>query len=95
MPTVKVTASGKAAHAGIHHAEGKNAIWALSQFILRVSRAHPQVSWQHITGGQSRNTVPDHAEVTLVCTEDVMASLDLSTDVDGTKLVLERQPDAS
>lgn len=90
MPTVKVTATGKAAHSGNHHAEGKNAIWALSLFILRAKEKHQGVQLVAIEGGQSRNTVPDHAELTMVCDDAVLADLDLESQVEGTTLTLTR-----
>jgi metal-dependent amidase/aminoacylase/carboxypeptidase family protein len=90
MPTVKVTATGIAAHAGNHHAEGANAIWALSRFITRVSAMNEAVRFTKIEGGQSRNTVPDHAMVMMSCPDDVLSDLDVSSDVQGTTLAIER-----
>ena len=86
MPTVKVTATGKAAHAGNHHAEGANAIWALARFITRTTALHPTVRFARFVGGQSRNTVPDAASVELTSSDEVLASLDLTSDIDGTHL---------
>lgn len=68
--SAKVTATGKAAHAGNAHDKGANAIWALARF---VDRAQALTDYAHgvtvnvgkISGGQSKNTVPDHAECTL------------------------------
>jgi glutamate carboxypeptidase len=64
---VTVRAHGVAAHAGNHHAEGKNAIWALSVFIDRVQRLTDPlrgvtVNVGKVLGGQGRNTVPDRAD---------------------------------
>jgi glutamate carboxypeptidase len=64
---VTVHAHGVAAHAGNHHAEGKNAIWALSAFIDRAQRlTDPQrgvtVNVGKVVGGLGRNTVPDRAD---------------------------------
>jgi glutamate carboxypeptidase len=67
---MKVVAHGKAAHAGNAHAEGRNAIWALARFI---DRAQQLTDYDHgvtvnvgkISGGQSKNTVPDRAEAQL------------------------------
>jgi glutamate carboxypeptidase len=64
---VTVHAYGVAAHAGNHHAEGKNAIWALSRFIDRAQGLTDDtrgitVNVGKVTGGQGRNTVPDRAE---------------------------------
>lgn len=65
--SVRAIASGKAAHAGNHHREGANAIWALSKFIDRASTLTDYergltLSAGTIQGGSARNTVPDHAE---------------------------------
>lgn len=84
MPTVKVTARGIAAHAGNHHADGANAIWALCRFIVRVGG--DGVRFTAIEGGQSRNTVPDHATVLMTCSDERLASLDLASDVANTTL---------
>lgn len=89
MPTVKLRATGKAAHAGNHHQDGANAIWALAQVIDRVA-GESGVRFTAIEGGTSRNTVPDSAVVTLECSESVLADLDLGTDVAGATLTLER-----
>jgi glutamate carboxypeptidase len=61
-----VTARGKAAHAGNNHKDGINAIWALAKF---VEAAQAMTSYQRgvtvnvgtITGGTSKNTVPESA----------------------------------
>jgi glutamate carboxypeptidase len=60
-------ARGRAAHAGNSHADGANAIWALSRFIDSAQRltrydAGLTVNVGRVTGGHSKNTVPDHAE---------------------------------
>jgi glutamate carboxypeptidase len=60
------TAHGTAAHAGNAHAEGVNAIWALSRFIDRAQALTDaghgiSVNVGTIAGGQSKNTVPDWA----------------------------------
>lgn len=64
---VTAKASGKAAHAGNAHAEGANAIWALSRFVDRVQRLTDYeqgitVNVGKISGGLGKNTVPDEAE---------------------------------
>ena len=64
---VTAVAHGKAAHAGNHHAEGKNAIWALARWIDAAQRLTDYdrgvtVNVGKISGGQGKNTVPDHAE---------------------------------
>jgi len=68
--SAKVTARGKAAHSGNAHAEGANAIWALARFIDRAQALTDYargvtVNVGTITGGQSKNTVPDLASLTL------------------------------
>ncbi len=90
MPTVKVIATGKAAHAGNHHADGANAIWALSRFIVKLCAKTAEVRLTRIEGGQTRNTVPDRATLVMTCSNEVLATLDLTTDIDGTTLELER-----
>jgi glutamate carboxypeptidase len=65
-----VTAKGKAAHAGNKHQEGANAIWALSRFIDRAQGMTDYargvtVNVGKVTGGQGKNTVPDHATAEL------------------------------
>ncbi len=64
---VKVKAHGKAAHAGNHHADGVNAIWALARFVDAAQRltdydAGVTVNVGTIVGGTSKNTVPEAAE---------------------------------
>ncbi len=59
-------AKGVSAHAGNHHAEGVNAIVALSRFVERVSSltdydSGMTVNVGLIEGGEARNTVPGHA----------------------------------
>ena len=65
-----ITATGKAAHSGNHHADGISAIWALARFVDRVERltdydtgATVNVGVMH--GGSSVNTVPAHAECSI------------------------------
>jgi glutamate carboxypeptidase len=64
---LRAVASGVAAHAGNNHREGKNAIWALAKFIDGVQQLTDYergitVNVGKISGGQSKNTVPDFAE---------------------------------
>ncbi len=64
---VTAIAHGRAAHAGNHHPEGKNAIWALARWIDTAQRLTDYdrgvtVNVGKISGGQGKNTVPDHAE---------------------------------
>lgn len=64
---VTVVAHGKAAHAGNAHKEGANALWALAKMI---DRAQALTDYERgvtlnvgkVTGGTSKNTVPDRAE---------------------------------
>lgn len=65
--SVRVVARGKAAHAGNNHRDGANAIWALARFIDKAQRLtdHDRgvtVNVGKVSGGQSKNTVPDLAE---------------------------------
>ncbi|HEX3770829.1 MAG TPA: M20/M25/M40 family metallo-hydrolase [Polyangiaceae bacterium] len=63
-------AHGRAAHAGNHHQDGANAVWALARF---VDAAQALTSYDRgvtinagsFHGGHSKNTVPDHAEAQL------------------------------
>jgi glutamate carboxypeptidase len=64
---MEAVAHGKAAHAGNHHAEGANAIWAVARFVDLVQRLtdYPRgitVNVGKVLGGQGKNTVPDFAE---------------------------------
>ena len=64
---VTAVAHGRAAHAGNHHPEGKNAIWALARWIDAAQRLTDYdrgvtVNVGKISGGQGKNTVPDRAE---------------------------------
>lgn len=68
--SAKVTAAGKAAHAGNAHDKGANAIWALARFVDRAQALTDYargvtVNVGKIGGGQSKNTVPDQAECLL------------------------------
>jgi glutamate carboxypeptidase len=62
-----LVAHGKAAHAGNAHKEGVNALWALAKLVDRVQRLTDYergvtVNVGKISGGTSKNTVPDRAE---------------------------------
>lgn len=62
----KVTATGKAAHAGANHKDGANAIWALAKLVDRVQGLTDYdrgvtVNVGKIEGGQGKNTVCDLA----------------------------------
>jgi len=64
---VTAVAHGTAAHAGNHHPDGKNAIWALARWIDAAQRLTDYdrgvtVNVGKILGGQGKNTVPDRAE---------------------------------
>ncbi|HEY8089126.1 MAG TPA: M20 family metallopeptidase [Polyangiaceae bacterium] len=77
-------AHGKAAHAGNAHKEGANAIWAVARFIDCVQKLTDYdrgvtVNVGRVSGGHSKNTVPDQAETQL--------DLRFCTRVDGEALV--------
>jgi glutamate carboxypeptidase len=62
-----VVAHGKAAHAGNAHKEGANALWAIAKLVDRVQGLTDYekgitVNVGKITGGTSKNTVPDRVE---------------------------------
>jgi glutamate carboxypeptidase len=64
---VSVVGQGKAAHAGNAHAEGKNAIWAVTRWVdaaqqLTDYERGVTVNVGTISGGIGKNTVPEHAE---------------------------------
>ena len=68
--SVRVKATGKAAHAGNAYWEGANAIWALSRFVDRAQQLSVRdtgvtVNVGTIRGGTSRNTVAAEAEAVL------------------------------
>jgi glutamate carboxypeptidase len=65
--SAKVTATGRAAHAGNAHREGANAIWALARFIegaqgITDYERGVTVNVGKVSGGRTKNTVPDQAE---------------------------------
>lgn len=67
---LKAVAKGRAAHSGNAHQSGANAIWALAKLIDRAQGITDYargvtVNVGKVTGGQSKNTVPDHAEALL------------------------------
>lgn len=62
-----VEARGKSAHAGNAHADGANALWALARFVDRAQALTDYargvtVNVGRLSGGQSKNTVPDQGE---------------------------------
>lgn len=64
--SMTVTARGKAAHAGNHHKDGANAIWALARFVDAAQRLTDYargmtVNVGELHGGTSKNTVPEQA----------------------------------
>jgi glutamate carboxypeptidase len=84
--SMNAVATGRAAHAGNNHKEGKNAIWALARFIDRAQGLtdYPRgvsVNVGVVSGGTSKNTVPDAAQAQL--------DLRFETIADGEKLVSE------
>jgi glutamate carboxypeptidase len=98
-------AHGRAAHAGNAHERGANAIWALARFVDAAQRRTDYgrgvtVNVGRVTGGQSKNTVPDRAEAQVdirFCTRadgDELASLlrraadDAARSVPGTRIEL-------
>jgi glutamate carboxypeptidase len=65
-----VVAQGKAAHAGNHHKDGANAIWAIAKFVDAAQAFTDYargvtVNVGQILGGTSKNTVPERAEARL------------------------------
>lgn len=65
-----VVAHGKAAHAGNNHQDGANAIWALAKFIVIAQQYTSYergvtVNVGQISGGTSKNTVPERAECSI------------------------------
>jgi glutamate carboxypeptidase len=81
---VTAIAHGKAAHAGNAHKEGANALWALARFVDRAQALTDYargvtVNVGKITGGTSKNTVPDRAEA--------LVDLRFETRADGDALV--------
>jgi glutamate carboxypeptidase len=64
--SVVAQATGRAAHAGNLHHQGVNAIWALARFVDRAQALTDYdrgttVNVGRVSGGNSRNTVPDAA----------------------------------
>lgn len=64
---MNVIAHGKAAHAGNAHKEGVNALWAIARFVDRVQQLTDYekgitINVGKLTGGTTKNTVPDRAE---------------------------------
>jgi len=81
---VTAIARGKAAHAGNNHKEGANALWALAKFVDRAQSLTDYargvtVNVGKVTGGSSKNTVPDEAEA--------LVDLRFETRADGEALI--------
>src|SRR5207244_2796890 len=77
-------AHGKAAHAGNAHKEGANALWALAKLVDRAQALTDYakgitINVGKVTGGTSKNTVPDRAEA--------LVDLRFETRADGEALV--------
>lgn len=77
-----VVAHGKAAHAGNNHKDGANAIWALSRFVDAAQRLTDYergvtVNVGQLTGGTSKNTVPERAECALDLRYETVADAEL------------------
>lgn len=103
---VTAVAHGRAAHAGNAHKEGANALWALAKFVDAAQSMTDYargltVNVGKVTGGTSKNTVPDRAEAlvdfrfeTRADGEALLAELRRAADecaakVEGTRIVLE------
>ena len=109
VAALAVRARGRAAHAGNQHKEGANAIWALAKFI---DAAQQQTDYARgvtvnvglVTGGTSKNTVPEHAEcqvdlryetvagVEALVTELAACAAAAAQAVPGTRVEVERGP---
>lgn len=79
-----VVAHGKAAHAGNAHKDGANALWAIAKLVDRAQGLTDYargvtVNVGKVTGGTSKNTVPDRAEA--------LIDLRFETRADGEALV--------
>jgi glutamate carboxypeptidase len=109
VAALAVTAHGRAAHAGNHHQDGANAIWALARFIDAAQQRTDHVrgvtvNVGQITGGTSKNTVPERADCqvdlryeTLADAEVLVAELeaaarDAAVAVPGTRIDVSRGP---
>lgn len=109
--SMNAVATGRAAHAGNNHKEGKNAIWAIARFVDAAQKLTDysrgvSVNVGVISGGTSKNTVPDSARAqldlrfeTIADGEKLVSDLRLAADahgVDGVTIVLDggvaRQP---
>ncbi|MDB4946834.1 MAG: Acetylornithine deacetylase/Succinyl-diaminopimelate desuccinylase [Labilithrix sp.] len=90
--SVNAVAYGKAAHAGNAHKEGANAVWALAKLVDRIQGFTDYargitVNVGKLTGGTSKNTVPDQAEA--------LIDFRFETRADGEALVAQLQAAAA
>ncbi|MBS2014443.1 MAG: M20 family metallopeptidase [Deltaproteobacteria bacterium] len=79
-----IRAHGRAAHAGNAHKDGANALWAIAKVVDRVQALTDYargitINVGKVTGGTSKNTVPDRAEA--------LVDLRFETRADGEALV--------
>lgn len=98
---VRIAVEGRAAHAGNDHADGANAVVAAAHLAVLAAGLHdPEratVCVGVLRGGDRRNVVPDHAELSLdvrsfqpEAIEAVFAALrDAPTTVPGTRVTVE------
>ena len=82
--SMTIIAHGKAAHAGNAHKDGANALWAIAKVIDRAQALTDYdrgitVNVGKVTGGTSKNTVPDRAEA--------LVDIRFETRADGEALV--------
>ncbi len=104
--SVKVVATGVAAHAGNAHEQGRNAIWALARFVDRAQGLTDRargvtVNVGTIRGGTTKNTVPDLAECEVdlrfltvadgAALEAALGRAAAGAAVEGTRLEVSRQ----
>ena len=80
-----VVAHGKAAHAGNNHRDGVNAIWALARFIDAAQQLTDYargrtVNVGQVSGGTSKNTVPERAECMLDLRYETIADAETLVD---------------
>jgi glutamate carboxypeptidase len=98
---VRITVEGRGAHAGNDHADGANAVVQAAHLAVRAAALHDPaaatVCVGVLRGGERRNVVPDHAELSLdvrsfqpAAIEAVFAALrDAPVEVPGTRVTVE------
>ncbi len=101
--SVTIDARGRAAHAGLAHREGANALWSLARWIDRVQSLTDYaygvtVNVGRVEGGIGKNTVPDRARAEVdfryvrrvdgASIEDAMRALARESAVEGTTLTM-------